>query len=469
MYIIQEVVNITKIKENHLTNGKILPSLLMFSLPMIFTSILQQFYNIVDCFIAGKYIHSDALSAISVSTAVIFLYLALSIGLSMGCGVIIAQYYGAKQYAKMKTTIYTGFLATIAVAILITIVGMLFINNMLELLNTKTEFYKDAKDYLAIYQYSLILVFIYNTACSAFNALGDSKMPLIFLFISVILNIFLDIYFVNTQKMGVAGIAWATLICQAIACALSLITLWIKLRKIKPEAKTKIFHFKTFKLIVSIGVPSIIQQSIVSIGFLFIQRVVNGYPIEIANGYNTALKIDGIAIAPLINLGNAVSTFVAQNAGAKKPERIVGGYRAGLLLDFIISLVIGLCIWFFCNPLVGAFINKNEVNSAEIIAYGTSYLKVVSLFYFLLGVMNTTNSVFRGVGKMGMFMLITLANFVVRLCFVYGLTGFISYHSVWWSLPVSWVVSCVVSLSYYKFGKWRERSLISSIPENHSV
>ncbi|GHU53651.1 MATE family efflux transporter [Clostridia bacterium] len=423
----------------------------MFVLPMIFTGIMQQLYNIVDSLIAGNMLGDVELTAIGVSTSVMFLYLAVSTGFSIGCGVVISQYFGAKQYSHMKTAIYTAFISAIVVGIALTVIGSVFIDQLLDIMNTGDEIYKDAKDFFRVYQYSLVLIFAYNVCATVFISLGDSKMPLFFLSISIVLNIILDIYFIAERGIGVEGIAWATFSCQVVAVILSLFFLSVKLKKIVGNVKSKPYNYRTLKVMLKIAIPSVFQQSVISLGSLLVQRLVNNYSIDVTTAYYSAIKIDGLAVIPVVSVQNAISTFTAQNIGAKKYDRLNAGYKAALSIDFVLCMLLGILI-FTCAPmLISVFIKDNQ-RAVEI---GANYLHTVGGFYMVLALANTTNGVIRGYGAMKPFIGITLINLGSRVLFAYILTPIIGYKGIWWSMPLSWAVATVFALLIYKYGKWR--------------
>jgi putative MATE family efflux protein len=446
----------TSVKGKPLITDKPTKALFMFAVPMILTSILQQLFNIADSVIAGKMLGDVALTAIGVSSSVIFLYIAVSAGFSIGCGVVISQYFGGKQISHMKTAIYTAFISGIVLGAVLTVIGSVFIEQLLGIMNATGEVYQDAKDFFRVYQYSLVFMFIYNVCATVFISLGDSIMPLFFLSVSIVLNILINIFFVVRMGYGVQGIAWTTFCCQAVSVALSCTFLNRKLNNLCGNVKAKAFNYKTLKVMLRIALPSILQQAVVSLGMLMVQRLVNTFPINVTTGYYAAIKIDGMAVVPIVSISNAVSTFTAQNIGAKKFERLPKGYKAGLMLDFSLGILLFILVITAAPVLVGFFIKDNP----EAVKIGATYLYTVGGFYIFMAVMNTTNGVIRGFGAMKYFVAITLINLFVRVILAYTLTPSMGYKGIWWSMPISWVVACAVSLLIYKFGKWRDTRLV---------
>lgn len=321
----------------NLTEGKPLKLLFFFSLPMLLGNLFQQLYNMVDSIVVGNFVGADALAAVGASFPVTFLAVALAAGLSMGCNVVISQLFGANRIREMKVTVSTALIGQFFLSVAIMIVGGLLSPAILSLLKTPDNIMADSRTYLQIYFGGAVFLFIYNTLNGIYNALGDSKTPLYFLIFSTLANIYLDLRFVIRYQMGVAGVAWATLIAQGICAGLSLLVLLIRLKKMPdeedaPELKARLFDFSAVKRIAHVGVPSMIQQSIVSLSMLFMQGLVNSYGSVFIAGYTAATKIDSLAMLPNMNFSNAMSSYTAQNIGAGKPERVKEGYKASICM-----------------------------------------------------------------------------------------------------------------------------------------
>ncbi len=436
-----------------MTTGDPAKGLIIFAIPMILGNLFQQLYNIIDTIIVGNFVGEEALAAVGASTSLAFLFIALATGMSIGSSVVISRFFGGKQLDKMKTAIYTIIFTTLALSVVLTIVGLLFNKSILKIMNTPDNIFDDASTYLGIYFLGLVFLFMYNTFNAIFNALGKSTIPLIFLLFSSGVNVVLDLLFVARFNMGVAGAAYATLIAQGISAVLSFIVLMINLSKIHTD-KFKLFDFNILGSIAYIAIPSTIQQSIVSFGLIFVQSLVNTFGSTVMAGYTAATKVDSIAIMPMIAVGNAMSTFTAQNIGANKLDRIKTGYKAALLLTTIVSITVTLLLFIFGEVLIGAFVDSTS--SQAVIDVGTNYLRVVSIFYIIMGTMNSTNGILRGAGDIKWFMTSTLFNFFTRVAFAYLLAYIFKVpETIWYTIPIGWAVGLIISFTRYKSNKWK--------------
>lgn len=450
----------------NLTEGKPLKLLFFFSLPMLMGNLFQQLYNMVDSIVVGNFVGADALAAVGASFPVVFLSVALASGLSMGCNVVISQLFGAGRIREMKTTISTALISQFMLSIFITILGEIIAPGLLRLLKTPESIRPDSLIYLQIYFAGVVFLFMYNTLNGVFNALGDSITPLFFLIVSTLTNIALDLLLVIKFQMGVAGVAWATLIAQGICAILSMVTLVFRIRKLKDEVlpdgeimeKRVLFHFSAVERIAKVGVPSMIQQSIVSISMLMMQGLVNSYgPVFIA-GYTAATKIDSLAMMPNMNFSNAMSSYTAQNIGAHKIERVREGYKANLFMVIIFSIMITAAIFLYGPWLLNLFMDSAA--NVEVINYGMSYMRIVSSFYILMGIMFTSNGLLRGAGDMKFFMASSLFNLASRLIVAYTLSPYIGSIAIAWSIPIGWFVGSAISFIRFKSGKWMGTNLV---------
>lgn len=435
--------------------GKIL---FYFALPMILGNVIQQLYNIVDSMIVGNFLGADKLAAVGASYPITFVFITIANGASIGCGVLISQYFGSKNIEKMKTAIYTSLISIFIFSLILTIIGLTFCNTILNLMNIPNNIFYDSYGYINIYFMGIIFLFLYNISNASFNALGNSKTPLIFLIISSVLNIFLDLLFVLKFNLAVRGVAYATLIAQGFSAILSLTYLLIKIRNIKCNNKYTLFDFVMLKKISKVALPSILQQSIVSIGNLFVQSLVNSYGSIVIAGYTSASKIDSICILPLTSLSNAMSTFTAQNIGGKKSDRVKKGYKAALSIIAVFCIFAAILLFIFGNSLVGIFVNSSS--NENVISVGHEYLKIVSMFYFLMGLMVTTNGVLRGAGDLRMFLVSSLANLSTRVICAYILANFIGQSAIWWAVPIGWTIASTISVISYRSGKWKSKSIV---------
>lgn len=448
----------TKRTKGNMTEGSPMRCMLTFAVPMILGNLFQQFYNLMDSVIVGRFIDSKALAAVGASVAITMLFVMVAIGTGIGCSVLISQLFGAKRMEEMKTAISTALFAILVFSLVLSLCGRLLSGPILKALQTDSEIYFLAKQYLDIYFYGFFFLFLYNAFSAVFNALGDSKKPLLFLIFSSILNIGLDLLFVRSFEWGVAGAAWATFIAQALSAIVSFVVLMYKLKRI-PSEQFSLFDWNMLLNMTKVAIPTIIQQSIVSIGMLLIQGAVNRVGTTFLAGYTAAVRLDGMAIVPMVNAGNAVSTFVAQNMGAGKLERVKKGYHVGLFMAVGIGIIIGIIMFFFGDACVGFFMDAK--NDAQSIAIGARYMSIVSMFYFVMGIMNCTAAVLRGAGDMKWFMSVSLVNLVVRVSLTYLLLDVTQGMIIMWANPIGWVIGLCIAFFRYKQGGWKKVQLIN--------
>ena len=447
----------------NLTEGKPLKLLFFFALPMVIGNFFQQLYNMVDSMVVGKFVGEDALAAVGSSFPVVFLAVAIAAGLSMGCTVVISQLFGAGQIREMKTTISTALIALGVIGLAIMAAGELAAGPLLKLLGTDADIMADSLTYLRIYFGGAVFLFLYNTLNGIYNALGDSNTPLKFLMVSALTNIGLDLLFVIRFHMGVAGVAWATLIAQGLGAVVSFFVLIKRMKDMEsePAAADKKFAFfeaNAARRIARVGVPSMLQQSIVSLSMMFMQGLVNSYGKVFVAGYTAATKIDTLAMMPNMNFSNAMSSYTAQNIGAGKDKRVVQGYKACLLMVLIFSLIITGIIYLFGPQLLSLFLNSGSEGSA--MGYGLRYMKTVSVFYVLMGLMFVGNGLLRGAGDMGAFMLSSMSNLFSRVAIAYLLAHFIGSSAIWWSIPIGWGIGAIFSFIRVQSGKWKLKKLV---------
>lgn len=447
----------------NLTEGKPLPLLFFFALPMVAGNLFQQLYNMVDTAVVGQYIGEDAVAAVGASFPIVFLSVAMSSGLSMGSNVVVSQQFGAGQIHRMKGTISTALISLGTIGLLVMALGQLFSEPLLRLLGTDPDILADSLAYLQIYFGGSIFVYLYNALNGIYNALGDSKTPLIFLVCSTILNIGLDILFVVEFGLGVAGVAWATLIAQGLCAVVSFLVMTSRLRTLPleegaPTGKPALFRMEAMRRIAVIGLPSMLQQSLVSISALMMQSLANSFGKTYVAGYTAAMRIDTLCLLPNMNIANASSTFTAQNIGAKKTERVEAGFRASVTLSLIFSLTIMAVIFLFGDKILSLFLNQGGEGTA--MGYGVEYMRIVSVFYFLMGILFISNSVLRGAGAMQYFVASSFSNLICRVVSAYFLAPRVGSVAIAISIPVGWAVGLVVSQYSYRTKKWKK-----NIPE----
>lgn len=446
----------------NLTEGPPLKLLFFFSLPMVAGNLFQQLYNMVDTAVVGKFVGEDAVAAVGSSFPIVFLAVAVAAGLSMGCNVVISQLFGAKRIHEMKTTVSTALITLGAVGLVLMLLGTLLAGPLLQLLGTDPDIMADSRTYLRIYFGGAVFLFLYNTLNGIYNALGDSRTPLYFLMTASLGNIVLDLLFVIKFQMGVAGVAWATLISQG-ACALVSLAVMIRRLKRLPNEEDKqgmrfpLFDPSAVRRILQIGLPSMLQQSLVSLSMMMMQGLVNSYGKVFVAGYTAATKIDTLSLMPNMNFANAISSYTAQNIGAGKYDRVKEGLKAILFMVVVFSLVITLIIFLFGSQLLSLFLDPGDTSGA--LSYGLSYMRTVSMFYILMGVLFVSNGVLRGAGDMGAFTLASMSNLFSRVTIAYALAHFIGESAIWWSIPAGWLVGSTVALLRVKSGKWKRKSV----------
>jgi len=433
-------------------------SLLYFAVPMILGNLFQQFYNMADAIIVGKFVSEDALAAVGASYSLTTVFIMIAIGGGIGSSVIISQYLGAKEYQKMKTSIYTALISFSILSVFMLAFGVLMKERLLLSLNTPENIFDDSTLYLKIYFVGLPFLFMYNVLSSIFNALGKSKIPLYLLIFSSILNIFLDLYMVIVLHMGVAGVAIATVIAQGFSAIISFIILIKTLRNYNDlEQKLEFFNTHILKKMIYIAVPSILQQSIVSIGLVLVQSVVNGFGSSVLAGYSAATRIESICIVPMIAMSNAISTFTAQNIGAGQVDRIRKGYYAGYRIVIVFSIIIAVVVSVFHSSIISVFIDVKSGSEAFIT--GNSYLKFIGFFFALIGFKAITDGVLRGSGDMVVFTIANLVNLGIRVFVAFHFAPIWGVQAVWYSVPMGWAANYIISFSRYKTGNWSKKKI----------
>lgn len=437
-----------------LTSGKPSSVLWKFCLPLFGSIIFQQLYNIADSFVAGKFIGNDALAAVGNSYEITLIFIAFAFGCNIGCSVVVSNFFGAKKYGEMKTSVYTSLIAGGVLCGVLMLFGSIFCGGLLRLINTPENIFADSKLYLDIYIYGLPFVFFYNIATGIFSALGDSKTPFVFLACSSVANIGMDILFVAAFKMGVAGVAWATFLCQGVSCVLAVLFVVLRLKKIGAGEKTKLFSFAILGKVAVIAVPSILQQSFISVGNIVIQSVINTFGSEVMAGYSAAVKLNNMVVTSLTTLGNGISNYTAQNMGAGKHVRVKQGFRAGLAIVWIICVPVCALYLIAGKYLMYAFLD--DVSGAAL-KTGLTFLRVISPFYFVIAAKLVADGVLRGSGMMKQFMIATFTDLILRVALaeVLALTP-LGTTGIWMAWPCGWCVSAVLSIIFYRGGAWNK-------------
>lgn len=438
---------------DYLTTESPMKALFLFSLPMILGNFFLQFYNTVDAAIVGRYVSEQALAAVGASYALTTVFISIAIGGGVGASVIVARYFGAKDYDHMKEAIYTSFVAFLVLSTLLGGFGYVFSRQIMVWLKTPADSIALADTYLGIYFIGLPFLFMYNIIAATFNALGKSRWPLAFLILSSLSNILMDIYMVKNLGMGVAGAAWATVIAQGVSAVLSFFVL---LHSIAPLGRAaSLFSLQQLHNMTTIALPSIFQQSVVSIGMMLVQSVVNSFGSAALAGFSAAMRIDYVCTVPMNAIGNALSPYTSQNLGAKQVDRVVEGYHSGnkLVAAYALALFIILQLW--SEPLIKFFLPENYNPVA--LKTGTGLLTFTGCFFAMIGFKMAVDGVLRGSGDMKMFTIANMTNLTLRVCISVFLAPIFGIQMVWIATPIGWTANFLISYSEYRTGKWKTK------------
>ncbi len=436
-----------------LTVGKPESVLWKFCLPLFGSIIFQQLYNLADSFVAGKFVGESALAAVGNSYEITLIFIAFAFGCNIGCSVIVSQLFGAKKMADLKTAVYTTLISSGVVCLVLMAVGSLWCTDLLRLIHTPEDILPDSRLYLDIYILGLPFVFYYNVATGIFSALGDSKTPFYFLAASSLSNIAVDILFVTAFRMGVAGVALATFLCQGISCLLAIVVVFRRFKTIETEARPKLFSFPLLKKIAIVAIPSILQQSFISVGNIVIQGVINTFGSSVIAGYSAAVKLNNLVITSFTTLGNGISNYTAQNIGAEKPERVCQGFRAGLKLVWLLSLPLVILYVFAGKQLLYIFLDDPSGTAMQV---GIQFLRVLSPFYFVVSAKLVSDGILRGAGLMKQFMAATFTDLILRVVLAKVLSGPFGTLGIWSAWPIGWVIAAAMSIVFYEKGPWKK-------------
>ena len=436
---------------NDLTVGKPSSVLWKFCLPLFGSILFQQLYNIADSFVAGKFIGEQALAAVGNSYEVTLIFIAFAFGCNIGCSVVVSQLFGAKNYRDMKTAVTTTLIASAVLCGLLMLGGQTLCTLLLEPIHTPSEIITASKLYLDIYILGLPFMFFYNVSTGIFSALGDSRTPFIFLAVSSLSNIAVDILFVKAFQMGVAGVAWATFLCQGISCILALTVVLKRLAAIKTEGHAQLYSWEMFGRIARIAVPSILQQSFISVGNILIQSVINSFGASVIAGYSAAVKLNNMVITSFTTLGNGISNYTAQNLGADKPQRIKEGFHAGIKMVWLICVPLVLLYLFAGRWLIYIFMDHS---TGLAIDTGVQFLSILSPFYFIVSAKLVADGILRGAGMMSQFMTATFTDLLLRVILAAVLSRFFAAAGIWCAWPIGWTIATALSLFFYRKGTW---------------
>ena len=413
-------------------------------------------YSIVDSIIVGRYLGKQALAAVGASFPLIFMLISFMVGVAMGTTIIISQYFGAKDMKMVKRSIDTMYIFLFFAAIIVTILGITLSGPIFRLINLPEDVIPQAMIFFNVYLVGTVFFFGFHGISSVLRGLGDSKTPLYFLVISTVMNVILVWLFVAVFKWGVAGSAWATVISQAGAFFTGVIYLNRTHEIVKLNSLKLVFDRAIFRKSLMIGLPTGLQQTFVSMGMLAITRIVNGFGTDAIAAYSAAGRLDSLAGLPAMNFGAALSTFVGQNLGANKPERVKQGLKATFMMSGALALFTSLFVIIFRQQLMGLF-----TNDAAVIALGAEYLVIVSSFYIFFSTMFVIGGVMRGAGDTIVPMFITLfALWAIRIPAAWIMSEYFGVDGIWWSIPVAWFIGMTLSYLYYLKGNWKKKVVV---------
>ena len=439
-------------KNDYLITENPLKALIVFAIPMIIGNLFQQAYTMADSAIVGRLVGEKALAAVGAAYSLTNIFICVAIGGGMGASVIVSQYFGHGNYGKLKKTVYTALVTFLVISVMLGVIGLAFSKNIMIAMNTPVEVLDMSVTYLQIYFLGLPFLFMYNVLSSMFNALGKSRIPLYFLIFSSVFNIVLDWVFVADFALDVAGVAWATLIAQGVSVLGSFTVLRKELKKLEGTSDG-IFEAEELLPMAKIALPSILQQSTVSIGMMLVQSVVNSFGAESLAGFSAGMRIESICIVPMAAVGNAISSYTAQNIGAGQLKRVSKGYVQANKTVIFFGVVICVILELFPTQFITLFLGAD--GSQVAIATGYGYLVFMGFFFFMIGFKMAADGVLRGAGDMKLFTIANLVNLSIRVIMAMTLAPRFGIAWVWYAVPIGWTANFVISYLEYRTGKWK--------------
>ena len=438
--------------KEYLIHDKPAKALAAFTVPMIIGNFFQQFYTMADSVIVGRFVSEDALAAIGASYSFTNVFICVAIGGGVGAAVITGHYLGSRNYQKMVQSATTALLSFLCLSVLLSAIGLIFGRSFMTYLNTPENILDMATDYLNIYFWGLPFLFMYNVISAIFNAIGKSRIPLYLLIFSSLLNILLAIFMVYHLGLGVPGAAWATFIAQGVSVLLSAVLLFKEFKKYASYLQ-KPFDPMTLSEMSKVALPSILQQSTVAIGMLLVQSVVNSFGSEVLAGFSSAMRVESLCVVPMAAIGNAMSSYTAQNLGAGKTERVRKGYHAANLFVFLFAISSCIILELFHTPIVRLFLGGGGTQLAY--ETGTGYLRFMGFFFVLIGLKMSTDGLLRGAADMKMFTIANFTNLTIRVVMAVTLAPRFGIAMVWFAVPIGWLVNYIISYFQYRTGKWK--------------
>lgn len=436
--------------QQDLTKGSITKSMLLFACPMILGNFLQQLYNIVDTLIVGQFLGANALAAVGASFALMTFLTSILLGLCMGSGVVFSMLFGAGKISELQNNTFISFVLTGTFAVVLEALVLLFIDPILKLLQIPSDIYAQTRSYLQIIFAGILFTFLYNFFSAFTRAIGNSVIPLCFLGVSTILNIVLDLLFIQTFHMGVSGAAWATIVSQGVSALYMILYCIRNIPYLRLSREHLYLNRRAASQIMQYSFLTCIQQSIMNFGILMIQGLVNSFGVTVMAAFAAAVKIDAFAYMPVQDFGNAFSTFISQNFGAGKKERIRSGIRSAIITSISFSILISVIVFVFAENLMLIFVKPQET---EIISIGIQYLRIEGAFYCGIGCLFLLYGLYRGLGKPGISVVLTVISLGTRVALAYILSPIpsIGLPGIWWAIPIGWILADICGIGWYLY------------------
>ncbi len=435
-----------------LTKGAVIKSMLLFAVPMILGDLLQQCYNIADTLIVGQFLGRDALAAVGSSFTLMTFLTSIILGLCMGSGALFSMRFGQRDEKALRENLCASFFFIALVTVLLNVLAFVCLDGLRSFLRVPNEVWSDMRDYLFVIFLGIPAVFLYNYFASFLRAIGNSVIPLVFLAVSAVLNILLDLWFVIGLKRGVAGAAEATVIAQYLSGIGIAAYTFTRFSQVRSIGRFRSLRRERVREIISFSTLTCVQQSVMNLGILMVQGLVNSFGSVVMAAFAAAVKIDAFAYMPVQDFGNAFSTFIAQNYGAKESARIRSGLKGAVCISMAFCVVISLLVCAFAQPLMTIFVDAGETG---VIAEGVRYLRIEGAFYCGIGCLFLLYGLYRALGKPGMSVVLTVISLGTRVALAYLLSAIPAFGviGIWWSVPIGWALADIVGLLYYKARK----------------
>ena len=444
----------------NMSEGSIWKHLIRFAFPVMLGNLLQQCYNLVDTMIVGRTLGVSALAAVGATSNIMFFLFTFISGVAMGVSIIISQYYGAKDYRMLRRTFGASVLAMLGITLVVTLLGLLFRRPLLQLLNTPEDILEMSEGYLTIIIVGMCTTGLYNWISSILRAMGNSLTPLLFLAVSAVLNIFFNYFFILVLHMGVEGAAWGTVIAQLLSGGACLIYAMRVMPELRIDRHTIRWDWPIVRNILKYGVPAGLQTSFISISIMAMQSVVNTYGSVVTAAYSVATRMENFSMMAGNSIGMAMGTFVGQNIGAGKPDRVKKGFRVSVLLVLCICAVLSPVLFFFAEPITALFVDQPSApESAQMIEIAARYMRTFTFFLFFVGVLNQLQNLLRSAGDVGMTMTMGGWEIITRVVVSFTLSSLLGMNGIWWATPITWTTTMLWGLARYFSGKWQNRAV----------